>query len=194
MKRWILALAFLAVATAVLVRLVPAPTPKPAVRSVPPSVVDLRQRAALTPCPPGLGSEVPDLTLGCLGGGPSVRLRATGPGRPTLVNIYGSWCGPCQEEMPTLVAFSRLAGTRVALVGIDTEDTATDALTFARDLGQHWPAFEDPDKRFLPSYGAGPPVTLFLDAQGHVVHVASGAFRGLPELRAAVARYLRVTV
>lgn len=191
----------LALVVAVAVRSAPGPDQRPAAAqeqvsgaSTTGRVAALRHTAALAPCPAGLGPELPDLVLACLGGGPDVRLRQRAPGVPTLVNVYGSWCGPCQEEMPTLVRFAGLAGQRVALVGIDTEDEQVSALAFARDLGQHWPALEDPDKLFLPHYAAGPPVTLFLDAAGHLVHVQSGAFRGLPELQAAVARYLGVRV
>ena len=154
----------------------------------------LRTRAALTACPTGLSAALPDLVLGCLGGGPDVPLRAAGSGVPTLVNVYGSWCGPCQDEMPVLAAFARQAAGRVALVGVDTNDDPRQALQFAADVGQHWPAVVDDDKAVLRRYSSGPPVTLFLDAAGRVVHVKRGPFRSLADLRATVARVLRVTV
>jgi thiol-disulfide isomerase/thioredoxin len=75
-----------------------------------PSAVDLgplRKAAKLAPCPPGLGPELPDVTLPCLGGGKDVVLRGAAPGVPTLVNVWGSWCGPCVAEVPELVAFSK---------------------------------------------------------------------------------------
>ncbi|MDT7572684.1 MAG: hypothetical protein QOE05_2858, partial [Actinomycetota bacterium] len=81
----------------------------------------LRKAAQLTPCPPGLGPEVPDVTLPCLGGGKAVRLRGAAPGVPTLVNVWGSWCRPCVAEVPELVAFADKAAGRVAVVGVDTE-------------------------------------------------------------------------
>jgi len=154
----------------------------------------LRARAALTPCPAGLSAALPDLVLGCLGGGPAVHLRAAGSGVPTLVNVYGSWCGPCQDEMPVLAAFARASGGKVALVGVDTEDDPRSALQFAADVGQHWPAVVDDDQAVLRRYAAGPPVTLFLDAEGRVVHVKTGAFRSLADLRALVSRELGVSV
>lgn len=165
--------------------------------SVTPTAGDLtplRARAALTPCPAGLSPALPDLVLGCLGGGPPVHLRAAGSGIPTLVNVYGSWCGPCQDEMPVLAAFARASGGKVALVGVDTEDDPRSALQFAADVGQHWPAVVDDDKAVLRPYAAGPPVTLFLDAKGRVVHVKTGAFRSLADLRALVSRELGVSV
>ena len=154
----------------------------------------LRAQAALSPCPAGLSAALPDLVLGCLGGGPDVALRAKGSGVPTLVNVYGSWCGPCQDEMPLLAAFARASAGRVALVGVDTEDDPRSALRFATDVGQHWPAVVDDDKVVLRRYSPGPPVTLFLDAAGRIVHVTTGPFRSLADLRATVTRELGVTV
>ena len=167
---------------------------RPATTAPGTGLVAERRAAALAPCPTGISRDLPDIVLPCLGGGPDVRLRGPVPATPALVNVYGSWCGPCQEEMPVLVAFARLAGDRVRLVGIDDEDDPRQALLFAHDLGQHWAAVRDDDKQVLPHYGGAPPVTLFLDATGHVVHVRRGPFRHLDELRAAVARYLGVRV
>lgn len=157
-----------------------------------PDLVGLRAAAALDACPAGLGPELPDLVLPCLGGGPAVDLRAAPPGRPTLVNVWGSWCGPCAEEIPDLVAFRALAGERVGLVGVLTTDTQQRGLAFSRDFGMHYPSVVDDDGAVLRAFRPGPPVTIFLDAQGRVVHTRSGKFTDLAELRALVAEHLGV--
>ena len=154
----------------------------------------LRTAAALEACPTGLGPELPDLVLACLGGGPDVELRATAPGRPTLVNVWGSWCAPCAEEMPDLVAFHERAGDRVGLVGVLTTDTLERGLAFSRDFGKTWPSLVDDDGEVLRAFLPGPPVTLFLDAKGRVVHRQAGAFTDLAQLEALVAEHLGVTV
>jgi thiol-disulfide isomerase/thioredoxin len=153
----------------------------------------LRRAAALQPCPTGVG-DLPSLTLACLGGGPAVRLDASPAGVPTLVNIYGSWCGPCQKEMPVLAAFARRAGSAVALLGVDTEDEQRLALLFARDVGQHWPAVVDDEGKLLRHYAPGPPATLFVDRAGKVVFVHRGAFPSLAVLVAQVRSHLGVAV
>lgn len=168
------------------------PSPTPVASAA--DLAGLRRAAALDPCPTGLGAALPDLTLPCLGGGPEVRLASPGTGVPTLVNVYGSWCAPCQDEMPRLVAFARQAGPRVRMVGVDTEDEPSQALAFARDFGQHWSAVVDDDKAVLRHYASGPPVTLFLDASGRLVFVQRGPFHTLAELEAAVAQHLGVRV
>lgn len=153
----------------------------------------LQQRAGLAPCPSGVSADLPDLVLPCLGGGQSVPLRATGSGRPTLVNVYGSWCGPCFEEMPVLAAVHRALGDRLDLVGVDTEDEPRKALQFAIDVEQTWPALVDDDGLVSRAYGGGAPKMLFVDASGKVVHVVRKAYATEAALRADVARYLGVS-
>ncbi len=153
----------------------------------------LRQAAALKPCPTGIG-DVPHLVLPCLGGGPDVVLDGPPSGVPTLVNVYGSWCGPCQREMPVLAAFAAKAGDRVALLGVDTQDEPRLALLFAKDVGQHWPAVVDDSGTFMRRYSTGPPVTLFVDGKGKVAFVHRGEFTSLQQLTTAVRRHLGVKV
>ena len=121
-------------------------------------------------------------------------MGAGGQGRPTLVNIYGSWCQPCAREMPLLRDFRALADGRVRLVGIDTEDDPRLALLFAIDLQQHWPALRDDEGVVSRAFGGGAPKTLFVNAAGQVVHVQRGAFASLVALRADVRRFLGVAV
>ena len=154
----------------------------------------LRSAAALTPCPAGLGPELPDLELPCLGGGPDVALRAAVPGRPTLVNVWASWCAPCAGEVPDLVALAAKAGDRLAIVGVLNTDTEERGLAFSRDFGIRYPSLVDDDGAVLRAFPPGPPVTLFLDATGHVVATESGAFTDLAELEALVSRHLGVTL
>lgn len=153
----------------------------------------LRSEVALQPCPTSVG-DLPDLTFPCLGGGPDVPLKGPGTGTPTLVNVYGSWCAPCQEEMPVLVAFSEKAGGKVDLLGVDTQDEPRLGLLFARDFGQRWPAVVDADGVLFRRYAPGPPVTLFVAGSGEVRFVHRGPFRSLADLEQAVETHLGVTL
>jgi len=109
----------------------PADPPVPATADL----AALRTEAAPAPCPAGLGPELPDLVLPCLGGGPDVDLRSVAPGRPLVVNVWASWCAPCAAEVPELVAFAAKAGNRVGVVGVLNTDTAERGLAFSRDFG-----------------------------------------------------------
>ena len=171
----------------------PATAPR-VVQTEDPALVGLRQTAALAPCPPGLGADFPELVLPCLGGGPAVDLTAQPPGRPTLVNVWGSWCGPCVEEVPDLVAFRERAGDRVGLVGVLTSDSLRSALTFAPQFGMTWNSVVDDDGLVLRAFAPGPPITLFVTADGDVVHQKTGAFRDTAEVEALVAEHLGVVL
>jgi thiol-disulfide isomerase/thioredoxin len=157
-----------------------------------PQLSALRKAAALQPCPQSLGPKLPDVALPCLGGGHRVALRGGAPGRPMLVNVWGSWCRPCVEEVPALVSFATRAAGRVDVVGIDTEDDQKDALRFAAQYGMHYPSVVDDDKVVLRTVAAGPPVTLLLDAAGHVAYTQHGQFHSLAEIEQLVESKLGV--
>ncbi len=158
-----------------------------------PRVEALRAQAALDPCPAGLGTEVPDLVLPCLGGGADVALRQA-PGTPLLVNVWATWCGPCLEEVPLLVDAAARGEGRLGVVGVLTQDALDSALTYAREQGIRYPSVVDDDGEVLRAYGSGPPQTLLVTADGEVAFVKSGAFRDAAELDALVAEHLGVAL
>lgn len=157
-----------------------------------PRLAALRAAAALEPCPGGLGRGLPDVTLGCLGGGPPVRLAAP-VARPTLVSIWATWCVPCVREVPLLSAYARSTAGRVDVVGVLHEDTAENALEFARQMQMHYPSVLDPGGGVLRRFGSGPPITLAVRADGTVAGVRQGAFADRAELAAFVRDRLGVS-
>jgi len=146
----------------------------------------LRRAVVLDSCPKALGADLPRITLPCLSGGPDVALASAAPGKPTLVNIWATWCGPCVREVPLLLKFRAAAGDRIGIVGVLHEDEQGQALEFARQYGMHYPSVVDDDGKVLRAFGSGPPITLLVDAGGHVRQVKRGEWHSLAELRAAV--------
>jgi cytochrome c biogenesis protein CcmG, thiol:disulfide interchange protein DsbE len=160
----------------------------------------LIERAALDRCPASAPEPVdgglPDVTLPCLGEGPAVHLAGLS-GKPTLVNIWGSWCGPCQREAPYLNrAYEDLSG-KMRFLGVDTLDDPDSALDFAAHVQprMRYASVLDDDKSVLVAVGGsiGPPVTLFVDAAGRVVHKSFGPYTNDADLRADIAEYLKVS-
>jgi thiol-disulfide isomerase/thioredoxin len=160
---------------------------------------DLVRRADLDPCPPSAGPAagdgLPDVTLPCLGNGPSVRLAAV-RGRPLLVNIWGSWCGPCQKETPFLArAYDRLRGS-VRFLGVDTEDDPNSALDFAAHVSppMRYPSVRDDNKKVLLGLHlvSAVPSTVFVTATGKIAHVSTGPYLDESTLLADIHRYLGV--
>ena len=68
------------------------------------------------------GERVPNLVLDALDGG-KVSVPNAYAGRPVLINLWASWCGPCVREMPALQRFhGEQAGNGVQVVGIALDD------------------------------------------------------------------------
>lgn len=91
-------------------------------------------------------------------------------GTPVLVNVWGSWCGPCRDEAPDLAAAHEEYGDRVQFIGVDILDARASARQFMREYGWTYPSVFDPTAAIRDGLGLlGQPVTLFYDAAGELV-------------------------
>ena len=144
---------------------------------------------------PASGNDVlPALTLPCFGHPGTVELRRLG-GRPTVVNLWASWCGPCKEELPILQKAHLALRERVRFLGVDTRDSVRPARETLLVTGVTYPSVVDDDEQLRRALGAGAigmPLTLFVDARGQI---AGRHLGGLTEadLRAALREHLGVT-
>ena len=112
---------------------------------------------------------------------------------PALINVWGSWCGPCKEEMPIFVDFYSKYKEKVSLVGISVEEAnAQNARDFIKLYGMSWPNLNDPDGSTRETLGMGVPVTLFIDAQGKVTYRKIGVVTSIEELEKDTKKYLGV--
>jgi thiol-disulfide isomerase/thioredoxin len=162
-----------------------------------PELRQIKKEAGVEPCEPGAASganELPALTLPCLGGGPDVDL--TSLQGPLVLTLWGSWCGPCREEMPVLADFYRQYGDRVPLIGLDVRDPQTiGAMELVRDTGVTYPLLADPDDELA---GAEPfparlpvPALAFVAADGSV-DVVPGILESVDQLVDLVDQHLGV--
>jgi thiol-disulfide isomerase/thioredoxin len=137
------------------------------------------------------GSAVPALTFDCLGGGSLDLTRA--PGVPTVVNLWGSWCAPCRDELPLLQQFADAAGDRVRVIGVVSKDGEPQAESFGADAGVTFANAYDGEGELMAQLGLNAlPYTMFLAADGTLVHSELGPVDSTGELEQLVAEHLGV--
>jgi cytochrome c biogenesis protein CcmG/thiol:disulfide interchange protein DsbE len=122
------------------------------------------------------GKQAPAFDLAALGdSGAHVSLAAYA-GKPVIVNFFASWCGPCRKETPLMAHYYAAAHGSVRVIGVDTNDSRTAALTFTRHYGVTYPVASDPAATTAGAFGvAGLPQTFFLNAQHKIVDRVYGA-------------------
>jgi thiol-disulfide isomerase/thioredoxin len=163
----------------------------------PPSATSSPAASNLAACPAqapakAQGAELlPPLSFDCPGGGTLDLGRA--PGAPTVLNLWGSWCTPCREELPVMQQFADAAAGQVRVMGVISKDGRPQAESFAADAGVTFPSAFDRDGRLMTQLGLnGLPYTYFLDADGAVVYTHVGPVTSLADLRALAAEHLGV--
>ena len=91
-------------------------------------------------------------------------------GQPLIVNFFASWCEPCKTETPLLATFYRTDKGKVALVGLDENDTLGNATSFTRANGVSYPVGWDPHFAVASAFGVNAlPQTFFLNARHQIV-------------------------
>jgi cytochrome c biogenesis protein CcmG, thiol:disulfide interchange protein DsbE len=140
----------------------------------------------------GRPAELPELSLPCFTGGAAVSLTALRG--PAVINLWGSWCGPCRDELPVIQALADATAGRLRVIGVDTRDSRDAGASFAADRGVSMPTLFDPDLRLLTALGkVNLPVTVFLNDAGERF-VYTGKALDKPTLGALVRTHAGVTV
>ena len=126
--------------------------------------------------------------------GPSIKLSVL-RGKPLVINVWASWCGPCRQEMASLERLSRrFWGEQLNVIGISTDDYKDRAEAFLRKSGVTFSNYIDQRLALENMLGADRlPLTLLVDGQGRVLAKFYGAKEwDSPESLALIARYLRI--
>ncbi|WP_135366480.1 TlpA family protein disulfide reductase [Halosimplex halophilum] len=112
------------------------------------------------------------------------RLRVPRPDRPTLVDCFATWCGPCDRQMETLTALYPEYEGRLDFVSVTNErvgsglSRADIADWWARRDGD-WAVGVDPESAVMSAIGAdGLPYLVLTDAEGVVRWRHSGVASG----------------
>lgn len=97
-------------------------------------------------------------------------------GKPLIINVWASWCGPCRAEMGSLDRlFKRYGGNQFNLIGITTDDDSNAALNFLMRLGISFDNYADSKLTMENMLGADTiPLTLLIDTNGKVLKKVRG--------------------
>jgi cytochrome c biogenesis protein CcmG, thiol:disulfide interchange protein DsbE len=131
-----------------------------------------------------------------LGGGVAAfRRRLDGlRGHPVIVNLWGSWCVPCESEFPIFQTAAVRYGRRIGFLGVDVHDSAGAARSFLKRFPVTYPSYGDPDRSIEASLRTleGTPQTFFFNARGREEYDHGGAYASLSSLERDIRTYLHV--
>jgi thiol-disulfide isomerase/thioredoxin len=87
-----------------------------------------------------------------------------------VLNVWGSWCGPCETEQPALVRVAeRFEADGVSFMGINHTDQVAQAKEFVRRFDVPYPSLYDPAGRTAADLGyVGLPDTYIVDRDGTI--------------------------
>ncbi len=132
-------------------------------------LLDTADKSTLMPCLDGVGS----INFHQLKG-------------PIVINVWGSWCQGCKEEMHYFVDLYKtqaFESGQIQLLGINVEESSkVDAIEFIEQSGMSWPHLEDLDGISKSIFGPGVPVTWFVNEEGKNVGIKIGAYTNKKQL------------
>ena len=141
----------------------PAPQPKPVESTVMPDAeagtLDISQRGKATVASTFIAPDGRPVTL------------AAFKGKPLLINLWATWCGPCVKEMPSLDRLAkRGAGRLVVLTVNQTDDAAAIAKWWVPRQFAMLQPYRDEDGKLGFAFETGVlPTTVLYDAEGKEV-------------------------
>ena len=122
-----------------------------------------------TPGEVGVGAFLHDMPLRGLNG--PARTLSSYRGKPLLINVWASWCGPCRAEMASLERLAwREQGQRFTVIGISTDDSEAAAKAYLLRANATLNHYIDTGLKAENMLGADRlPLTVLVDGQGRVL-------------------------
>ena len=125
-----------------------------------------------------LESADKSVLMGCLDGSGEINFHQLKG--PLLINVWGSWCEGCKQEMPYFVELYQnplFKNGQIQMLGINVEEKSKeDAIDYIQKSGMSWPNLEDTSGISKSIFGPGVPVTWFIDENGKTVETKIGAY------------------
>jgi thiol-disulfide isomerase/thioredoxin len=127
---------------------------------------------------PQVGSCAPDFQLLDLEG--KAASLSDNRGKPTLINFWATWCGPCQNELPHFEKAYQSHRNQINFMMVNATMTEPDQKAvqqYVKQKGYTFPVYLDTDETsisFDRYHIPGIPVTIAVDRQGRVIRKMIG--------------------
>ncbi len=120
------------------------------------------------------GDQVPSLKLKSADG--KVVALDSLRGKPVLLDLWATWCGPCLTALPRIAQIYQEAKDKgLVLLTVDQDEEPDTADKFLAKKGYTWPNFHDGNGQIEKLVGAsGIPRTMLVDAQGKITYDGTG--------------------
>ena len=141
------------------------------------------------------GTRAPDIAVVTLDDPPAKRTLADYKGEVVLLNVWATWCGPCEAEMPSMELLHRSyadSGLRIVAVSIDNPGREDAVREFIARYGLTFEVLHDPTKRIIDDYRTdGVPETFVIGRDGVIRRKTYTQNWNSPANRALIAQLLR---
>ena len=131
-----------------------------------------------------LESADKSVLMGCLDGSGEINFHQMKG--PLLINVWGSWCEGCKQEMPYFVELFQsqlFKSGQIQMLGINVEEKSKeDAIGYIQKSEMSWPNLEDTSGISKSIFGPGVPVTWFIDENGKTIDIKIGAYTNKKQL------------
>ncbi|MBX5467325.1 MAG: TlpA family protein disulfide reductase [Firmicutes bacterium] len=112
-------------------------------------------------------------------------------GRPVILNFWATWCPWCKQELPAFESVKRRYGSRIALYGVDIQESPSTVRAWLRHHRLDYPVLLDTTGGVAAAYAVeAVPTTVFIGPDGRIAAIHTGAFSGasaiLPYVREAM--------
>ena len=141
------------------------------------------------------GARAPEMTAVTLDDRPVKRTLADYAGNVVLLNVWATWCGPCEAEMPSMEKLHRSfadSGLRIVAVSIDDPGREDAVRAFVARYELTFDVLHDPTKRIIDQYRTnGVPETFVIGRDGVIRRKTYTQDWNSPANRALIAQLLR---
>jgi cytochrome c biogenesis protein CcmG/thiol:disulfide interchange protein DsbE len=136
------------------------------------------------------GDTAPAFSLQRLGAPGSVSLASL-HGKPIYLNFFATWCGPCNDEAPSVVSLEKTYRPRgLVAIGVNEQESAAKAKSFVDKYHIPFTVLLDSDGKMGGDYGViAMPVHVFIDRKGKVSTYRLGEMNP-SEIEAAIKKIL----